>query len=68
MSYCAYANGLISYIREILARTEHYFCPIKHARKVVGMHSRYRKFIPFGEAENYHQQLETLRQSLAKEE
>jgi len=66
--YCAYANGLISYIREILARTEQYFCPIKHARKVVGMHSRYRKFIPFGEAENYHQQLETLRQSLAKEE
>jgi len=36
-TYCEYANGLISYIREIIARTEEYFCPIKHARKVLGL-------------------------------
>ena len=65
--YCAYANGLISYIQEILARTEQYFCPIKHARKVLGTHKRYRKFIAYGDAENYHDRLETLRSNLAKE-
>jgi hypothetical protein len=65
--YCAYANGLISYIQEILARTEQYFCPIKHAHKVLGTHSRYRKFMTYGDAENYHDRLETLRSNLAKE-
>ncbi|NOQ81168.1 MAG: hypothetical protein GQ548_01410 [Methylophaga sp.] len=66
--YCAYANGLISYIREILGRTEHYFCPIKHARKVLNTHSNYRHFIPYGKAESYHEKLEKIRKSLAKEE
>jgi len=62
--YCGYANGLIAYITEIVARTELYFCPIKHARKVLASHSLYRNFISFGEAENYHQKLEAFRQSL----
>ncbi len=35
-TYCAYANGLVAHMSEILARTGHYFCPIKHARKVPG--------------------------------
>lgn len=65
--YCAYANGLISYIQEILARTEQYFCPIKHAHKVLGTHSRYQKFMPYGDAENYQDKLESLRSDLAKE-
>jgi len=65
--YCGYANGLIAYIREIIARTEHYFCPIKHARKVIDSHQRYQQFIPFGDAENYHQRLKALRQKLSKE-
>ncbi|RKZ95136.1 MAG: hypothetical protein DRQ42_00950 [Gammaproteobacteria bacterium] len=66
--YCSYANGLISYIQEILARTEQYFCPIKHAHKVLGSHSRYHKFMAYGDAENYHDRLEKLRSDLAKEE
>lgn len=66
--YCGYANGLIAYVAEIIARTEQYFCPIKHARKVIASHHRYRSFIPFGEAENYHAKLEEMRRSLAKEE
>ncbi|NQZ53367.1 MAG: hypothetical protein HRT93_03825 [Piscirickettsiaceae bacterium] len=65
--YCAYANGLIAYIKEILARTEQYFCPIKHARKVVGTHRLYRNFIAYGDPENYHKRLMTLRKKLAKE-
>ena len=65
--YCAYANGLNAYIQEILARTEQYFCPIKHAHKVLGTHSRYRKYMEYGDAENYHDKLEILRNELAKE-
>jgi hypothetical protein len=66
--YCAYANGLLAYSQEILARTEQYFCPIKHAHKVLGTHTRYRNFIAYGDAENYHARLEALRQQLTKEE
>lgn len=66
--YCSYANGLLAYTREILARTEQYFCPIKHARKALGTHARYRYFLDYGNAENYHQHLENYRNQLAKEE
>jgi hypothetical protein len=30
--FCSYANGVVSYVREVAARTEQYWCPIKHAR------------------------------------
>lgn len=66
--YCCYGNGLIAYAHEILSRTEQYFCPIKHAHKTLGTHERYRKFIEYGDAENYHQRLEEFRQQLAKED
>ncbi|HEX5637452.1 MAG TPA: hypothetical protein VFY78_10230, partial [Gammaproteobacteria bacterium] len=42
--YCSYANGLIAYVREITARTEQYFCPIKHAQKMLGSHHRYYSY------------------------
>jgi len=29
--YCGYANGVLSFAREVAARTEQYWCPIKHA-------------------------------------
>lgn len=66
--YCSYANGLVAYSREILARTEQYFCPIKHAHKALGTHERYRHFMNYGDAENYHQNLENYRQELAKDQ
>ncbi len=59
--YCGYVNGLISYTREIAARTEQYWCPIKHARRTAAIHSRYHKFLEFGDGENYRQELEKLR-------
>lgn len=65
--YCAYANGLLAYASEITARTEQYFCPIKHARKVLGTHARYQRFLGYGAAEQYHQKLEQFRQALAQE-
>ncbi|MCC5796980.1 MAG: hypothetical protein JJU48_06600 [Methylophaga sp.] len=64
-AYCGYGNGVVGYIREVLARTEQYFCPIKHARTVLGTHQRYRDFIEYGDAENYHQRLKEYRRQLS---
>jgi hypothetical protein len=66
-TYCAYGSGMIAYISEIVARTEQYFCPIKHARKILGTHSRYAFFLDFGEAEDYEAKLEQERVKLNKE-
>jgi hypothetical protein len=62
--YCAYANGLIAYAREIASRTEQYWCPIKHARRVTGSHSRYARFLDFGDAEDFDRKMEELRAEL----
>ena len=53
--YCGYANGLFAYAREIGARTEQYWCPIKHARRARDPHSRYMEFIDYGDGEGYRQ-------------
>ena len=66
-TYCAYGTGMIAYISEIVARTEQYFCPIKHARKILGTHSRYAHFLEYGEADNYEAKLEAMRVALNKE-
>jgi len=50
-----------------VARTEQYFCPIKHARKILGTHSRYERFLDYGDANDYEQRLEQYRQALNKE-
>lgn len=65
-TYCAYGNGLVAYATEILARTEQYFCPIKHARKMIGTHARYKKFIEYGDASEYQIKLEQFRKELDK--
>lgn len=67
-AYCSYANGLIAYIREIAARTEQYWCPIKHARRVIGTHAHYAMFDDYGNGEGYQQRLENLRKRLIKAE
>ncbi|MBS4097310.1 MAG: hypothetical protein KGZ83_10805 [Sulfuricella sp.] len=60
-TYCSYGNGLLSYIKEIVARTEQYWCPIKHAQRLLQPHSRYSRFADFGDAEGYRRELEKLR-------
>lgn len=60
-TYCSYANGLIAYSAEILGRTEEYFCPIKHARKLHGRHTRYMSFLEFGAVDNYEEKLDQRR-------
>lgn len=66
-TYCAYGSGMVSYISEIIARTEQYFCPIKHARKILGSHHRYARFLEYGDAENYEAKLEEYRRALSKD-
>jgi len=60
-TYCAYGNGLLAYVSEIVGRTEEYFCPIKHARKMLGKHSRYARFLNYGDATDYEARLEEFR-------
>jgi hypothetical protein len=60
-TYCAYGNGLIAYVSEVVARTEEYFCPIKHARKLRAMHARYARFLDYGDAADYEARLERYR-------
>lgn len=59
--YCSYASGLASYTKEIVARTEQYWCPIKHAQRINQAHSRYSRFIDFGDGEGYRRELENIR-------
>ena len=59
--YCSYANGLIGYVREVTARTEQYWCPIKHARRILDDHQRMQKFFDYGDAEAYKRRLEEKR-------
>ncbi len=66
--YCSYAVGMVAYTQEIIARTEQYFCPIKHARKMLNTHSRYERFLDYGDGEEFHRKLEAFRALLAEEE
>lgn len=60
-AYCSYVNGLFAYLQEIAARTEQFWCPIKHARRIKSLHSRYQKFISYGSAEKYRAEIEAVR-------
>jgi hypothetical protein len=59
--YCSYFNGLIAYVQEVAARTEQYWCPVKHARNLQAIHSRYQHFIEYGDAQRYSENLEKVR-------
>jgi hypothetical protein len=62
--YCSYGNGVIAYSREIIARTEQYWCPIRHASRVHGAHARYPQFFDYGDAESYQAGLDGMRSKL----
>ena len=64
--YCSYGNGLMGYAREIVARTEMYWCPIKHARKVLQAHPYYAGFVDYGDPQGYQRDLERLRTELTQ--
>ena len=64
--YCSYFNGLIAYVAEVSARTEQFWCPIKHAKKIAYRHSRYNNFLPYGDAKAFRKELTKLREELKK--
>ncbi len=59
--YCEYFNGVIAYVREISARTEQFWCPIKHSQPLKDEHSRYDNFFDFGDYKKYREELEKRR-------
>ena len=59
--YCGDFNGLIAYLQEIAARTEQFWCPIKHARKLGAIHKRYHKFLDYGDQQKYQSMLAEIR-------
>lgn len=63
-TFCSYANGLLAYVREVAARTEQYWCPIKHARRIAAVHQRYGAFVDYGDAQGYRRGLIALRGAL----
>lgn len=66
-AYCSYCNGVIAYVREVAARTEQYWCPIKQARRMIGAHARYAEFTEYGDAEQYRERLRALREEMREE-
>ena len=64
-AYCSYGNGLIAYAREVVGQTEQYWCPIKHARRVLLAHPYYGQFADFGDAQGFSHELQRLRAELA---
>jgi len=58
--YCGYANGLIGWVREIAARTEAHWCPIKHSRRVAQPHSMYPAFMDFGDEAAFRKRLDAI--------
>ena len=62
--YCGYANGVLAYVREIAGRTEQYWCPIRHAKRVRAPHPHYREFVDYADAAGYQQRLPLLRAKL----
>jgi hypothetical protein len=63
--YCGYGDGLLAYTRQILSRTEMYWCPIKHARKVLDPHRRYAKFSDFGDGDQFEAHVANMREQVA---
>ena len=60
-AYCSYGNGVIAFAREVAGRTEVYWCPIKHARRMLGPHPHYQGFADFGDAEAFREQIDQMK-------
>ncbi len=67
-AYCGYFNGLIAYVREIAARTEQFWCPIRHGKRVKGVHRRYWHFLRYGDGAHLKERWTKLREALQKED
>lgn len=51
--YCGYGNGLMAYAKEIVAKTEQYWCPIKHSKEIPDPHNYYNDFFEYTDGEGF---------------
>jgi len=65
--YCGYFNGVMQYVSEIGARTEEFWCPIKHSKKVGVKHRRYDNYLEYGDGEGYHKKRRSIRLNMRSE-
>ncbi len=64
--YCAYFNGLVAYVREIASKTEQFWCPIRHAKRVRHPHRRYWRFLRYGDGKDLKKRWQKLREEIDK--
>ena len=65
--YCSYATGVLSYVLEIAARTEQYWCPIRHQQAPPAPHGHYQQFFDYGDGVAYRRGLAARRRQLEAE-
>ena len=65
-TFCSYANGVIAYVREVAARTELYWCPIKHGRRMPAPHGRYALFAEYGDPKAFRTGLQALKHQMPR--
>lgn len=65
--FCGYVNGVIQYCAEIGSRTEEFWCPIKHKKKVAYEHARYKNYIEYHDSNEYHQKRKNIRLQMKKD-
>ena len=53
--FCGYANGLLALVSEVAARTEKFWCPIKHAHKIKSPHHLYHAYSDYGDGKAWQQ-------------
>lgn len=60
-TYCSCVNGSIRHVREGGSTTEQDWCSIKHSRPGDQPNSRYKSFLPFGDAAAYRTHVRAVR-------
>ncbi len=61
--YCGYANGVLSFTREVAGSTEAYWCPIRHDTAPPRPHRRYSSFAAYGDPAGFARRLRAARMS-----
>lgn len=51
--YCDYANGCLAYSVEVAARTEKFWCPIKHKKRRRNAHNHYDNFFEYSDENGF---------------
>jgi hypothetical protein len=59
--FCGYFGGVVAFAGEVAARTEQYWCPIKHASRLKSVHSRYKNFAEYGDSDQFRENFMKIR-------